>query len=83
MYESFRQNPLSSKAGQNGVLSLSAKLSNILPLFWNYLEIYPCFKLDSRKIEFQWKTWFNENRVISKKLAKTYMELKFHVSFCK
>ena len=39
-------------------------------MFWNYLAIYPCFKLDFLKIEFQWKTWFLENQVIGKKLKK-------------
>ena len=71
--------------GQNEHLLLSSKTSSKMPLFWNYLTICPCFKLDFLKIEFlkiefQWKTRFLENRVIGKKLLKkkNYMELEFH-----
>ena len=39
-------------------------------MFWNYLAIYPYFKLDFLKIEFQWKTRFLENQVIGNQTKK-------------
>ena len=56
--------------GQNGDITLSCKLFNKMPMFWNYLGKYPCLKLDFLKLEFQWRTQFAQNRVIGKNLKK-------------
>ena len=67
--------------GQNWHLPLLLKLSSKMLVLWNYLAKCSYFKLDFLKIEFQWKTWFTQNRIISKKTCKnlhgTWVPCKF------